>query len=95
VFEKSGNDTIRNSSYNLLHDFSLTVTFEALMFNYTSSAANPCFLSEALNNLKIMLPNLVLSLVVSVVGSILLTALTYGLNVTIGIPVFPFLFVMF
>jgi hypothetical protein len=87
VFEKSGNDTIRNSSHNLLHDFSLTVTFEALMSNYTSSAANSSFLSEALNNLKIMLPNLVLSLFVSVVGSILLTALTYGLNVTIGIPV--------
>jgi hypothetical protein len=79
----------------LLHDFSLTVTFEALMFNYTSSAPNPSFLSEALNNLKIVLPNLVLSLVISVVGSILLTALTYGLNVAIGIPIVPFFLIVF
>jgi hypothetical protein len=60
------------------------------MFYSTTSAPNSSFLSGALNNLKILLPNLVLSLVVSVVGSIVLTTLTYGLSAAIGIPVFPF-----
>ena len=83
-----------SSIYSLLHDFSLTVTFEALMFYSTSSAPNASFLSGALNNLKILLPNLVLSLVVSVVGSIVLTAFTYGLNVAIGIPVVPFFLIV-
>nr|ADO18983.1 hypothetical protein Nfla_1305 [Nostoc flagelliforme str. Sunitezuoqi] len=60
----------------------------------TSYAPQSCFVSGALNNLRILLPNLVLSLGISIVGSIVLTGLTYWLNAAIGIPVIPFLFIM-
>jgi hypothetical protein len=65
------------------------------MYYSATSAPNSSFLSGVLNNLRIFLPNLVLSLLVSVVGSILLTAFTYWLNITIGIPVIPLFFIMF
>ncbi|WP_100903850.1 hypothetical protein [Nostoc flagelliforme] len=60
----------------------------------TSYAPQSSFVSGALNNLRIFLPNLVLSLGISIVGSIVLTGLTYWLNAAIGIPVIPFLFIM-
>lgn len=60
----------------------------------TSYAPQSSFVSGALNNLRILLPNLVLSLGISIVGSIVLTGLTYWLNAAFGIPVIPFLFIM-
>jgi hypothetical protein len=78
----------------MLHEFSFTITFEVLMSYSTNYAPQSSFVSGALNNLRILLPNLVLSLGISIVGSILLTGLTYWLNVAVGIPVIPFLFIM-
>ncbi|MBD0389860.1 MAG: hypothetical protein ICV54_25990 [Nostoc sp. C3-bin3] len=60
----------------------------------TSYAPQSSFVSAALDNLRILLPNLVLSLGISIVSSIVLTGLTYWLNAAIGIPVIPFLFIM-
>ena len=60
----------------------------------TSYAPQSSFVFGALDNLRILLPNLVLSLGISIVGSIVLTGLTYWLNAAIGIPVIPFLFIM-
>lgn len=64
------------------------------MSSSTSHAPQSFFMSGTLNNLRILLPNLVLSLGISIVGSIVLTGLTYWLNAAIGIPVIPFLFIM-
>jgi hypothetical protein len=60
----------------------------------TSYAPQSSFVSGALDNLKILLPNLVLSVGISIVGSIVLTGLIYWLNAATGIPVIPFLFIM-
>ncbi|MBD2440828.1 hypothetical protein [Nostoc sp. FACHB-110] len=60
----------------------------------TSYAPQSSFVSGALDNLRFFLPNLVLSLGISIVGSIVLTGLTYWLNAAIGLPVIPFLFIM-
>ncbi|MBW4509165.1 MAG: hypothetical protein KME64_21980 [Scytonematopsis contorta HA4267-MV1] len=63
--------------------------------SYSASyAPNSSFLSGIINNLKGWLPNLISSLAISVVGSILLTGFTSWLSFAFGVPLLPFFFII-
>lgn len=47
-----------------------------------------------LEALRHLLPNLILSVGLSILGSVVLTLVTYWLNVGLGIPMVPFLFIL-
>ncbi|WP_127081129.1 hypothetical protein [Dulcicalothrix desertica] len=62
--------------------------------SYSASPANSSFVHRAIDTLKVAIPNVVVSLVVSVAASVVLTGLAYSLNAAFGIPVIPFFFIM-
>lgn len=61
---------------------------------YAPSSNRPQISNSFLNYLVLWLPNLLRSLLISLVGTIALTLLSYGLSTTIGFPIMPFLFIM-
>jgi hypothetical protein len=62
--------------------------------NFAPSSNLPQTSNSVLNKLALLFPNLLASLLISIVGSILLTLLSYGLSAAFGFPIFPFLFIM-
>lgn len=63
--------------------------------SYSASFVPNNFVSRTTDTLKAIIPDLVISVVVSVVASVALTALTYSVSAAFGIPVVPFFFIMF
>lgn len=47
-----------------------------------------------MNTLALLLPNILLSLVISILGSIILTIFAYGLSATTGFPIMPFFLII-
>ncbi|MCP6760302.1 MAG: hypothetical protein NHB32_16510 [Fischerella sp. CENA71] len=47
-----------------------------------------------MNTLALLLPNILLSLVVSIIGSIILTIFAYGLSAIAGFPIMPFFLII-
>lgn len=61
---------------------------------YAPSSNRPQISNSFLNNLILWLPSLLKSVFISIVGSIALTLLSYGLTATTGFPMMPFLFIV-
>ncbi|MBF2004876.1 MAG: hypothetical protein IGS49_05270 [Chlorogloeopsis fritschii C42_A2020_084] len=47
-----------------------------------------------MNTLAYLLPNILLSLVISIIGSIILTIFAYGLSAIVGFPIMPFFLII-
>ncbi|WP_200862348.1 hypothetical protein [Chlorogloeopsis fritschii] len=47
-----------------------------------------------MNTLAFLLPNILLSLVISIIGSIILTIFAYGLSAIAGFPIMPFFLIV-
>jgi hypothetical protein len=61
---------------------------------YAPSSNRTQISNSFLSNLVLWLPNLLKSVFVSIVGSIALTLLSYGLSTTVGFPIMPFVLIM-
>ncbi|WP_180974787.1 hypothetical protein [Fischerella thermalis] len=47
-----------------------------------------------MHTLALLLPNILLSLVISILGSIILTIFAYGLSAIAGFPIMPFFLII-
>lgn len=47
-----------------------------------------------MHTLALLLPNILFSLVISILGSIILTIFAYGLSVIVGFPIMPFFLII-
>ncbi|BAZ70634.1 MAG: hypothetical protein KME28_03105 [Pelatocladus maniniholoensis HA4357-MV3] len=47
-----------------------------------------------MNTLALLVPNILLSLIISILGSIILTIFAYGLSAIAGFPVMPFFLII-
>ncbi len=50
--------------------------------------------TQLMSALRVILPNLLLSLLISIVGSLLLTLFAYWMSAIIGFPIMPFFLVI-
>jgi hypothetical protein len=62
-------------------------------WHFAPSGNLPRTANSFLDKLRLWLPNILTSLVVSIIGTIALTLLSYGLSAAIGFPIMPFILI--